>query len=953
MNYTKHIYWIILLGLSLVQSLQAQTNGTIRGRLIDASDSTELMGASLILVNKADTTRKLFNAADMEGSFQYRNVAPGQYTLSVNAFGYKPMNIPVNMGTEDVDLGTVSISTDIIRMQEVVIGGELHSMQQKEDTTVYNADAFKTNPDATVEDLVKKMPGITIENGTVKAQGEEVKRVTIDGREFFGEDAAMALRNLPAEVVDKIQVFDRLSDQARFTGFDDGNTQKAINIVTKNGMTNAQFGKVFAGYGSDRRYQAGGTLNFFNGNRRISVLGLSNNVNQQNFSSQDLLGLTGSGGQQGGGRGGAPGGGGQGPRPPGGNANDNFLTNQQGGISTTNSIGLNYTDSLGKKVGITASYFFNHSKNINAGSLRREYFMSGQEGQVYNEQNSAETRNVNHRFNVRLEYNIDSSNSLLITPRFSTQSNRAESSVSGANTLSELLPLSSTQNNNGSSNSGYSFSNNILFRHKFKTVGRTFSVGVGTDLNRRNGNSSLYSDNRFYNLTDSLQLLDQRANTNSDGFTLSPSVAYTEPVGKNGQLQFNYSPSFSNNNSEKDTRNLDPLTGQYDLQDSVLSNRFKNNVYVQRGGLSYRMKGQMFHFVLGANYQNVQLKSLQSFPMEQRVNKSFDKILPMAIFNYRFTRSTNLRLMYFTSTSNPSITQLQNVVNNSNPLFLSMGNPNLKQEYTNSIIARFNLTNNEKARTFMVFMNLRLTSDYIGTATAIASQDSLLPGDIVLRRGSQLSAPVNLSGYQNFRSFVTYGFPVKWIKSNVNLNGGFMYTKTPSLINNATNLAHTYNINGGVVLGSNISTKVDFTLSTTANYNIVDNSIRPGLNNNYYYQQSAARVNVLPWKGLVLSSDFNHMIYTGLGDFNQSIYLWNAGLGYKFLKKQAAELRLTVFDLLNQNKSINRTVNASYVEDTNIQVLTRYYMVTFTYNIRNYQTGATAPELEGGRPPRY
>ncbi|MEO5966768.1 MAG: hypothetical protein ABIP68_05775, partial [Ferruginibacter sp.] len=330
---------------------------------------------------------------------------------------------------------------------------------------------------ASAEDLIKKMPGITVDkSGTVTAQGEQVKNVTVDGKKFFGDDATAALKNLPAEIIDKIQVFDKLSDQAQFTGFDDGSATKAINIVTKTANKNSQFGRIYAGYGTEDRYAAGGNVSFFKGDRRLSFVGLFNNVNQQNFSSDDLLGVSGSSGNSGrGGRGGGSFGGG-----------NNFLVGQQSGISTTNAFGINYGDKWGKNLEVTGSYFFNNSKTDNDQVSNSQYFIKNSDDQFYDEINSSGVKNFNNRANLRMEYKIDSNNSIIFSPSISFQNNDRGSDVNGVRYFTTNEIISKTLYSSSSKNSGYNSNNNLLFRHKFSKPGRTISFSLNAGFSSSN-----------------------------------------------------------------------------------------------------------------------------------------------------------------------------------------------------------------------------------------------------------------------------------------------------------------------------------------------------------------------------------------------------------------------------------------------------------------------------------
>ncbi|MCW3074950.1 MAG: hypothetical protein JWP69_2019, partial [Flaviaesturariibacter sp.] len=355
---------IILAALAFffIHGLAAQ-NFTLSGRLQDTENGASLQGATIILKSIRDTTITQTTYTDTAGHFQFDQLGRDSFRISFSSIGFETLVRTVRIDSADVVMPPVSLPRSSKELAGVVVISTTPPATQKGDTVQFNASQYKVNPDASSEDLVRKIPGITVENGVVKANGENVQKVTIDGRELFGDDATAALRNLPAEIIDKIQVFDRLSDQAQLTGFDDGNTNKGINIITKANMRNGQFGRVFAGYGTDERYSAGGNTTFFKENRRVSLVGNFNNVNQQNFSQQDLLGVTSSGNnQRGGGGGGRPQGGGGGNF--GGGNTGNFLVGQQNGINRTNAFGINYSDIWNKNVTVTGSYFFNDTKNM-------------------------------------------------------------------------------------------------------------------------------------------------------------------------------------------------------------------------------------------------------------------------------------------------------------------------------------------------------------------------------------------------------------------------------------------------------------------------------------------------------------------------------------------------------------------------------------------------------------
>jgi hypothetical protein len=930
---------------------------TVKGVLIDEADKTPLSGATVKLLKLPDSTSAYSTVTNKRGAFQFENVSAGSFVITVSSIGYENFKMPVNSNDSIMNIGTVSITKQAKVLTSVNVISNAPPVKQKQDTIEYSASQFKVNPDANVEDLIKKMPGVTVDKaGTVTAQGEQVKKVTVDGKEFFGDDATAALRNLPAEIIEKIQVFDKLSDQAAFTGFDDGSSQKAINVVTKANMRNGQFGRMYAGYGTDDRYSAGGNVSFFKNNKRLSFVGLFNNINQQNFSSQDLLGVTSQGGGGGrggfGGQGGNRGGGGQGGdrgnRGQGGGnfggGQQNFLVGQQNGISKTNAIGVNYSNQFGKKLTLAGSYFFNNTNNANSQLINRQTFLNGDSSVYYKENSTTSSTNYNNRINLRLEYKIDSANSISIIPSLNFQKNNSNSEINALQAYSKDFSLAKMLNQSSSlynaETSGYNFNNTIFLRHSFHKRGRTISLGMNTAINHKIGNSYSITDSKFYKNSiardsSSNQFIDNLTN----GYTLSANIAYTEPVGKKGQLQINYNPSYTKNKADQQTFQFDPVGKTYSVFDTRLSNKFNNTYNTQNGGLTYRVGDRDNQFSAGVSLQNSNLQSDQVFPKTISVNKTFTNILPNLQLRRKLSAKSSINVFFRTNVNAPSVTQLQNVENTNNTLQYSTGNPDLKQQYTSFLVTRFTFTNTLKGQSFFANVFVQQAKDYISNASFINfNRDSILPSGTKLPAGVYLTKPVNLSGYWNIRSFLTYGTPIKFIKSNINLNAGVSYNKLPGFTNNKKIITDNYTYNGGVVVASNISQYVDFNLSYNTSYNLIVQ--QP--DNNYNTQSAGIQFNLLSKKGWFFQNDLNNQNYNYKSSSipDQHFWLWNMGVGKKFLKDQKGEVKLSVFDLLKQNKSISRTVTESYVEDIQSRVLQQYFMLTFTYKLKNFGTAA-------------
>ena len=926
--FSKYLY--IFLCFCSFQFLRAQTF-TINGKLIDEYKQPAI-GSSVFLL-KTDSSFIKGTATDVEGQFNLENINSDNYILKILSLGYKPLFKSIQIKNQNLIIPTITLKQNLTNLKEVTVEAQQALATQNGDTTSFKANAYKVNKDATAEDLVSKMPGVTVVDGKVQAQGEEVKQVLVDGKRFFGDDASAVLKNLPAEVIDKVQVFDKKSDQSQFTGFDDGNASKTINIVTKAQFKNGVFGKVYGGYGYEDKFKGGGSVNIFKGDRRITVLAQSNNINEQNFSSEDLVGVSSSSSGGGGGRRG----GGQGGMGGGNNPSENFQSNTQNGINTTSLFGLNYADKWGKKTEVTASYFFNWTQNDSKSSLLQQYILGSNNGLVYNENNNTNSDNFNNRVNFKIETKIDSMNSIVLQPKLSFQSNKGAKELLGLNTK-EAVTLSNTENSSSNNLSGYNISVPILYRHAFAKRGRTFSINATPTITKNSGENLLYTLNTYYR--DTLfygDTIDQKSKILKTGNSINGNVSYTEPLNKNNFLLVNYTVVYTDNYSSKRTFDKNYIDYKYADLDSTLTNVFKNQYQSQSGSLGYRYQKEKFNFSLNAAYQRAQLSKEQEIPTSYKLSKTFESILPSAQLQYKFSQKKNLRFNYRTSNNAPSIDQLQDVINNSNSLQLSTGNPDLKQDFQQNIFLRYSGVNTDKATSTFILLGGNYSNNYIGNSTLIANQDTTVYNDIFLQRGSQIIRPVNLDGYYSLRSFINYTFPIKKIKTNLSVNVSGNYNNVPGMINTNINYAKTATGGLGLVFSSNISEKFDFTLSSNSSYSNIQNTLQTSSNTNYFSQVSKLKITANPWKGLILQSEYSNTYYSGLTSaFNQSISLWNAAIGYKFLKNKQAELRLTVYDILNQNNSVSRTNTDSYIQDSQTNVLNRYYMLTFTYNFKKY-----------------
>ncbi|MDR3367021.1 MAG: outer membrane beta-barrel protein [Prevotellaceae bacterium] len=910
---------------------------SIRGTLVDSRSGEPLIGSVVQVISVRDSTQRHYVTTAITGAFVVENLTAQSYRVEYAYLGYKKLSSTVALRDEDKNLGKIRLAAESIDLDAVQVTGNAARASQRGDTTEFNADAYKVSQDATTEDLLKKLPGVTVENGTVKTQGEDVKRVLVDGKPFFGDDPTIAIKNLPADAISRIEVYDRMSDQAQLTGFDDGNSEKTLNIVTREDRRMGQFGRLYGGVGQDvqekvgegdLRYSGGGNINLFSGERRFSVVGMSNNVNQRQFAEEDLVSSSG-----GGRRGGAYFGGGG------------------SGIASTTAVGLNYSDNWGKKMEVTGSYFLNVSGNDAYNDRFRQYIVAGSDSmQRYNSTSNSETNNYNHRFNLRMEYKPNENTSLLYTPRLSFQDRNSESS-----SRSGMERFNSATSKNTSESNAFNFRNELLWRQKLSKPGRTFSAEVRYNINNSESESSRQSNTT--SIGDTL-ILDQKSSNPTDNWSGSTRLIYTEPVSTNGLVQLSYDVNYSYGESNKKTYNRDSITQLYNGLDSLYSNIYDNDYLTQRVGLTYRYHTDKMNVMAGVNGETAILDGHQVLPVKPSVYKQFYRVLPNAMFEYKFTRQDALRIFYRSSTSAPSISQLQGVLDNTDPLFISSGNPNLKQTFSNNIFARYNKTTLESGLTFFSMLGYSNTNSSISNnaITNYSNKDTIVfsPADdsVRLSPGAQFSSPVNIDGNWSTWAQINFGLPLAFIKSNLNLSTRGGYSNNPGFVNGVKNIAKTYSVNQGVVLGSNISEKLDFTFSYNFTYNNTMNTLQSRKDNTYFQQVASGRVYAELWLGIAPQVVANYSLYSGLSEaYNQEYLRIDASIGKKFLKNNQGEIRLTVYDLLNQNKNVNRSITPSYIEDATSNVLTRYFLVTFIYRLKGQPPKRS--EGEDGNRPRF
>ena len=926
---------------------QAPVVTSIKGKFVDPTSNQPVPSVAVKLTSFSDTSDVKRVTAKDDGTFEITGLGVHSYRLEASRVGYAVLKQVLRVTEKNQNLGVLQMTPEAVDIAGVTVTESPAPAAQKADTTEFRASAVKVSKDATAEDLVQKMPGVTVENGQVKAQGENVQNVLVNGRPFFGNDPTAAMRNLPAEVVDRIQVYDRSSDQAEFSGFEDGTQQRTMNFILRD--QKAQFGKAYAGYGDRDRYQAGGNATILRGTTRLTAIGLSNNINQRNFSPMDLFGAM--SGNQGGGSGGPRimmmGGGGGGMRGGGGGPQmmrfggggsgfdpSAFFVNQQGGITTTHSGGLNYTGQWTPKLTVTSSLFLNHAENENLQSLTREYLPPQDSLAFYGQNITSDSRNGNQRFDARFEWTIDSLNSVIMQPRFYFQQSKARTLGFASNSTLMGSELSSSYSDTDNETVGNNLSNRLTLRHRFAKKGRNISADVNMGYNLRDGERVQASLNTF-TMPDSVAVADQFTDSRSTTRSLSTRIAWTEPIVKGWQAQATYSPALTRSTSDALTNTLDTLTGEYSLLDPVQSNVFENRNTSHNVGLAVLHTFGPWRWLTQGAWQQSRLESEQTFPGTRTVDQTFEDVLPSMTLSGNLTNRRNVRLAWSTSTQAPNVSQLQNVVDNSNPLALTAGNPALRQTYVNNFSLRLSEADPMRSKSRFLFANLMRVSKPISNATITALTDTVLDG-IVLARGTQLTRPVNLDVSWSANAFAAYSRPLTWLKSIVTLHGGGSFNETPTRVNAGQNRSRTWTARYGSTFASNISQNLDFTLSYMGNYNISRNTLSTTTRGDYYAHTLGLRFNAVAKHGIVVRQEVNHNFQGGAvsDGYGQNVVLWNTTLGKKFLKGDKGEIRVTATDVLRQDRSVGRSFTETYVQDSRDQTLGRFVQAVFTYTFR-------------------
>lgn len=897
----------IFLGFLLfsISSLSAQKY-TIKGVVHDA-DNNSLIGAVAVLLNATDSVMLGFSATETNGSFLIDGIAKGKYNLQITYIGYGTIQklIDLNGESKTMDLGIIKMNEEGKMLDAVTISAEYVPIKVTKDTLEFNADAFKTQPNAVVEELLKRLPGVEVDaDGVIKVQGEEVKSVTVDGKEFFGNDPKMATRNLPANAVKKVQVFDKKSKTSEFTGIDDGNDEKTINLELKEDKRNGYFGNVMAGYGSDGRYEGKTLINRFSPKTQLSFLGSLNNLNNSGVNVNDFVSMTGS--QSGGGMRAI-------------NANSGVpLSFGQNNVGETESIttGLNMNQSFGLKNKLSFSYYLSQSEtDLRQNSLSNSFLPSGTLSS-YSNLNSL-SDGLNHNFNTTLDLRIDSTTEMTLRGSLALKEGGGERNQidTTLNAARNILNLNDQFKKNTSESNNYNITLNL--RKKLNKIGRTVTLDGSLGANNSDNINKLLSevyDNTLMINNEISVFQDQ--NQFSDNQNYSFGLNYTEPLGN--QLFVIINGSRRNNKSDiiKDFLDLNPdaLTNPGILNEE-LSRTFDNRFVYNTGGLNFRLSKENYSASVGVDFQNSNLEGVPS--VGEAIDQQFNNFLPKASLELDKLR---IRMNYSTSVREPSMEQLQPVVDNTDPLRIYQGNPGLVPEYRHNMRISYNFFDQFNFRSLFANVRLGYTKNRITTATILDPQTFI-----------RTQTPVNTDSESTLGANLNYSSPLNFMKAkfrtgiNSSLTSGIVYINGKE--NNFDNWSNGINLTlenkSKKLFDASVSGRLSF------NSNLFENN--KSQNTNFVNQTYESYLALFAGKGWTIDTRMEYNIYDqGSFDASTKISLWQASISKGFMdNKLTAKLR--IFDILNQNQGVSRSSSNQDISESISNSIGRYLMLNFTY----------------------
>lgn len=955
----------ILFCAALVVSFGAFA-GVVSGVVRDKNGDSPLGQCSIRILMERDSSFVNGAASADDGNFSVKGLKSGKYIAQFSYIGYNPVNVNFTISDKkpNADLGITYLSENSILLKETVVLGARTEITVKEDTIEYNADAYRTQPNAVVEDLLKRLPGVEVDaDGKITSNGKEVKKILIEGKEFFADDPKVASKNLPVDIIDRLQVVDRKSDLARMTGVDDGEEETVINLTIKKGMNNGWFGNFTAGYGTDNRYGFSGIANrFWNGNQ-LTFIANANNTNNLGFTD--------------------------------GNSGRFRRFGGMNGINTSQSMGLNFNVGKEEYFRVGGNILYSHSDNNVVQKTAREYLLVDSLS-FYNSNSSNRNRGHNVRADFRIKWDIDSFNALEFRPRFSYNYNRSNANefyaTTGGPSLIALDSINNSFNTSFDHGKSFEYGFDFVYNHNVKSKpGRSFSIMANFNGSNVREDETAYTRNFFY-IDDNEEITDQIIDNHTWSNALRTRLSWTEPLGNvaNGNFfEAAYHLNYRWNNADKVVYELpqnpqgdapvnpetiynlinreiyldaiaadfarvwgpafaaDPiltrqiveeelLANGYDVN-SDLSNSFRNTFFDQRLQLGYKKVSKSYNLNAGLTLSPTRSQSINLTNADKTIPSRWVwNVAPYARFRYKFSNTRSLNAFYFARSYQPSMSQLQPVEDRSNPMRIVVGNPSLKPSFANSINIRFQDFNQESQRSIMAMINTNFDTNSIINKTSYEAST-----------GKQITTYENVNGVWNIMGMNMINMPFRnkhWQFSN---HVFMRYNVTKGYINSAFNTSSTFSINEspGITYRNDwleVQARPNYSIQTTRN------TVQGANNSTVHSYGGTVNATYNAPFGLTISSDANYSARLGYTQgYNTRAWLWNASIAYQFLPGRVGTIALNAYDILQQRQNIRHSVTANYIDDTEYNNLSRYFTISFAYRFNTFGNGKQPADMNG------
>ncbi len=909
---------MVLLLLCTLSAFAQNKVITVSGRVVEEDTKEPVEMATVQLLALPDSTQAAGITTQKQGAFTLPKVKAGKYVLKISYIGFITQNIPLQLSEKAPakNMGTIELQSDAVMLSEAVITAEAPPVTVKADTTEYNASAYRVAEGAMLEELVKKIPGAEVDkDGKITLNGKEIKKIMVDGKEFFSDDPSVSMKNLPANMVEKVKAYDKKSDMARITGIDDGEEEAVLDLTVKKGMKKGWIGNLIAGYGSDERYEAGAMVSRFKDDASISIIGAANNTNNKGFSEFGDAGQGLSGGNAG------------------------------SGITTTRSLGVNFAKDT-KKVQVGGNVQYGYSDNDARRKSSTETFL-GEQSSFGTSENMSRRKRHDLRVDFRLEWRPDTLTTIIFRPSGSYSKTDSEN-ASGSDTWNNTHdPVNAKISSSSSNSNNYSLNGNLMMFRRLNNKGR--NIHVGARFGYSDGETDSYSESstEFFEL-DSISDIARYTNRTSDSRNWSVSASYTEPVFKNHFVQLRYEFAHRKQLAQSlvyDSINKYPYPEYFERgYDNELSTKVENFYDTHTADLSIRGIHPKMMYSAGVSL------TPQSSLSETTIGPNSDRHLPQqnvlnwapsVMFRYMFNKQHVLMFRYRGRSSTPNIEDLQEVIDITDPMSLKYGNPNLKPSFNNTFSLYYNKFTPESMRSYS--LNLY----YSNTLNSVANKMTYDP-----QTGARTYRKENVNGNWNARGYFSFNTPFKNKKFTMSSNANVRYSDAVSYTTvgkdkSNQELSTTHNFAVGERLTGNYRCDAfDVSLNGSVNYNLVRNSKQENSNRETFDYYVGGNTNVnLPWQ-MYLSTDINCRFKSGYtGGFNDNELIWNAQISKNFLKNNAATLRFKIYDILKQQTNLSRSISETQMSDTEYNTLGSYFMVHFVYRFNTL--GGKAPGRRG------